>query len=256
MPVSVPILEAFGLYLVRTSALVVASPILGSGTGFAGHKIALIVAVSIVLFLSGDGRLAQEAGVAEYVAMCFHEVLLGLFLAFVLQLVLLAIRVAGELIGVEMAFNMASIVDPGTGISTPLVTQIYEAMFFLGLLAVNGHHWLLRALAGSFERAPIGGLGLEPEATGLIIELFERMFMAGLTFAAPVMFLLMLVSVLVGLLSRLVPQINVLEVGFNLRVAVGLVAILAFTPFIAPAMNTLFEELMSGLDRCLDALEA
>jgi flagellar biosynthetic protein FliR len=254
--ITLPLLQAFGLYLLRTSALVVASPLLGSGTGFAGHKIALILAVAVVLFLSGDGRLAAEVGVAEYVVMCFHEVLLGLFLAFVLQVVLLAIRVAGELIGVEMAFNMASIVDPGTGISTPLVTQIYEAMFFLGLLAVNGHHWLLRALQGSFERAPIGGVGLEPEAAGLVLELFERMFMAGITFAAPVLFLLMLVSVLVGLLSRLVPQINVLEVGFNLRVAVGLVAILAFTPFLAPAMNTLFEELMGGLDRCLDALEA
>ena len=187
--------------------------------------------------------------------MCLHEVMVGLFLAFVLQMVLLAIRVAGELIGVEMAFNMASIVDPGTGISTPLITQIYEAVFFLGLLAVNGHHWLLRALQSSFTRAPIGGIGLEVGAVSMILDLFERMFMAGITFAAPVLFLLVLVSVLVGFLSRLVPQINVMEVGFTLRVAIGMAAILLFSPFLAPAMNTLFEELMGGLDLCLDALE-
>ena len=256
MSITLPLLEAFGLYLIRTSALVLASPMLGSGTGFAGYKIALILAVTVVIFLSGGQMLGAEVGAAGYVLMCLHEVLVGIFLAFVLQMVLMAIRVAGELIGVEMAFNMASIVDPGTGISTPLITQLYEAVFFLGLLAVNGHHWLLRALSSSFERAPIGGIGLEPEAVTMLLELFGRMFMAGITFAAPVLFLLVLVSVIVGFLSRLVPQINVLEVGFNLRVAVGLLAIVTFSPFLAPAMNTLFEELMGGLDRCLDALEA
>jgi len=253
---TLPLLEAFGLYLLRTSALVLASPLLGTGTGFAGYKIALILGVSVVLFMSGGQALEAEAGALGYSVMCFHEVLVGLFLAFVLQMVLLAIRVAGELIGVEMAFNMASIVDPGTGINTPLITQIYEAVFFLGLLAVNGHHWLLRALESSFIRAPIGGIGLETEAVEMILDLFERMFMAGITFAAPILFLLVLVSVLVGFLSRLVPQINVMEVGFSLRVAVGMVAILVFSPFLAPTMNTLFEELMGGLDRCLDALEA
>lgn len=256
MPLSITLIEAFGLYLVRTSALVLSSPILGSGTGFAGYKVALILSVAVALFLSTGAPLAQEPGGIEFGLMCLHEILVGLFLGFVLQAVLIAVRVAGELVGTEMAFNMASIVDPGTGVQTPLVTQVYEVLFFLGLLAVNGHHWLLRALGSSFERAPIGGLRIEGGVVPLLLELFSRMFKAGITFAAPVLVLLLMVSVLIGLLARLVPQINVLEVGFNIRVMVGLLALFLFSPLLAPAMNTLFEQLMGGLDGCLEALEA
>ncbi len=256
MSITVTLLEAFGLYLLRTSALILASPLLGSGTGFAGYKIALVLAVTVVIFMSTGQVLEHPVGAIDYGLMCFREILIGLFLAFVLQAVLLAVRVAGELIGTEMAFNMASIVDPNTGINTPLVTQVYELAFFLGLLAINGHHWLLRALGSSFERAPIGDFGLEDGMSGAILDLFSRMFSAGIVFAAPILVLLVLVSALIGFLSRVVPQINVMEVGFNIRVAVGLLAIFLFSPFIAPAMTTLYEELMGGLNQCLDALGA
>jgi flagellar biosynthetic protein FliR len=255
MSISITLLEAFGLYLVRTSALILGSPLLGTGTGFSGYKIALVMSVTVVTFMSTGDALPEEVGGIQYALMCFHEVLMGLFLAFVLQMVMVAVRVAGEIIGTEMSFNMASIVDPGTGISSPLVTQIYEAIFFLGLLSVNGHHWILRALGNSFERAPIGGIGMEFGAAGTIIELFSRMFSAGLVFAGPVLALLILVSVLIGFLSRVVPQINVMEIGFILRVTTGLVGIFVFSPYLAPAMNTLFQELMLGIDNVLNVME-
>ena len=249
-------LEAFGLYLVRTSVLVLGTPILGSGTGFAGYKIALIMAVTTVLFISGGMDAAEPLGVGGfgYGLLCFREVLIGLFLAFVLQVVVLAVRVGGELIGTEMAFNMASLVDPGTGVRTPLITQFYEALFFLGLLSVNGHHWVLGALANSFGRAPIGNLHIGDGAPALMRDLFGHMFAAGFVFAAPVLVLLMLVSVLIGLMARVVPQVNVLEMGFTLRVGIGLVGMFVFSPLIAPAMDVLFKNLMGGLDGCLDAI--
>ncbi len=254
MPISITIIEAFGLYLVRTSALILGSPLLGTGTGFAGYKIALIMGVSLVLYMSGEVPEVLDVAGLEYGMLCLRELMIGIFLAFVLQAVILAVRVGGELIGTEMAFNMASIVDPGTGIRTPLITQFYEALFFLGLLSVNGHHWILRALANSFERAPIGSLHLSDGLFEQVKLLFVHMFSAGLVFAAPVLVLLLLVSVLIGMMARVVPQVNVLEMGFTLRVSIGIVAMFLFSPLIAPAMEVLFENLMDGLDGCLEVL--
>jgi hypothetical protein len=89
-----------------------------------------------------------------------REVLIGLALGFVLQARALAVRVGGELIGQRNGFNMASSRRPAArASSTPLITQFYEGLFLLGLLAVDGHHLLVRALADSFERAPVGELG-------------------------------------------------------------------------------------------------
>ncbi len=254
MPISLALIESFGLYLVRTSVLILGTPLLGTGSGFSSYKIALIMAVTVVIFLSTGEVLPQQVEIMEYGMMCFHEVVVGVFLAFSMQIVLVAVRTAGEIIGTEMAFNMASIVNPGTGINTPLITQVYEAVFFLGLLSVNGHHWLIRSLGNSFDRAPIGGIGLKDGMVGMVTELFSRMFSAGLVFAGPVVALLVLISVAIGLLSRVVPQVNVMEVGFNLRVITGLLAIFIFSPYLGPAMDTLYAELMTALNNCLDVL--
>ena len=249
-------LEAFSLYLVRTSALVIAAPILGSQSGFNGYKVALIVALAFLLYSAGGAPLAEVPVPIEYVVLALREVIIGLFLAFTLQGLLVAVRVAGELIGHEMGFNMASIVDPTTGVNTPVLTQVYEIFFLLGLLAVDGHHLLLRALEKSFDRAPVGSFDLSGNLAWVAQSFFAQMFTAGITFAAPVMVLLALVSLLIGLLARAVPQLNVMEVGFTARIAVGLLAMLAFSPLLAPALEGLYLHLSDGLDAALDAIAA
>lgn len=247
-------LEALGLYLVRTSALVLASPLLGSATGFAGYKVGLIAAVALLLYGATGAPLDHAPLPIEYGCLVLREVLIGIFLAFTLQAAVVAVRVAGEMIGHEMGLNMATLVDPSTGVNAPVVTQMYEAFFFLGLLAVDGHHLLLRALGQSFVRAPIGGIELHAGLAWIAETMFKQMFAAGITFAAPVMVLLALVSLLIGLLARAVPQLQVMEVGFSARIAVGLIALLAFAPFLAPALDSLYGQFMVGLDVALDTL--
>lgn len=247
-------LEAFGLYLVRTSALILASPLLGGATGVSGYKVGLITAVSLLLYTATGAPLDHAPLPIEYGCLVLREVLIGIFLAFTLQAAVVAVRVAGEMIGHEMGLNMASQVDPSSGVSAPVVTQMYEAFFFLGLLAVDGHHLLLRALGQSFERAPIGGIQLSASVAWIAESLFKQMFAAGISFAAPVMVLLALVSLLIGLLARAVPQLQVMEVGFSARIIVGLLALLVFAPFLAPALDNLYGQFMVGLDVALDAL--
>ena len=248
------ILEAFGLYLLRTSALVLAAPVLGTGTTFSGVKIGLIFALAVVLFGATGQPLDAPVGAFAYGIAALRELLIGLFLAFTLHAVFVAVRVAGELVANEMGFAMASTVDPATGMRTPVVTQVYEVLFILALLAVNGHLWLLRALGESFERAPVGNLTLGGDLAGVAQRLLGELFAAGVTFAAPVMVLLLLVSVLIGLLARTVPQLNVLEFGFNMRIATALVGMCAFAPMLAPAMESLLARLMDSLEVGLDTL--
>ena len=250
------ILGAFGLYLARTSALVLGAPLLGSGSGFTGYRIALIAGVSFLLYVATGHALPEAVDAVEYGLLVLREVLIGTFLAFVLHVVLLGIRVAGELIGHEMGMDMAAVVDPATGIRTPMVTRLYESLFYIGLLALDGHHWLFRALGDSFRRTPVGELRFADGALDLLMKLVTEMFVAGLTFAVPVMVLLLLVSVLIGILARVVPQMNVLEVGFTLRIAVALVALFVFAPLLAPGMAQLYRHLADGLGAAVEELGA
>ena len=155
-----------------------------------------------------------------------------------------------------MAFTISSQVDPQTGVNTPLITQVYEGLFLVGLLSVNGHLWLVRALSGTFERAPVGRIGIDLPAAAYAQSVFAEMFGVGIAFAGPIVVLLMLVSLLVGFLARAVPQLNVLEMGFTLRIGVGLIAMFLFAPLLEPISNALYGALADRLERFLDILGA
>lgn len=246
------ILAGFLLVLARTAALVLAAPVLGQGTGFSGYRIGLIFFLALLLFAATGAPV--EAPPIELGLMALREVVIGIFLGFLLQLVLLAVRVAGELVGQEMGFLIARQVDPTSGVASTLITNLYENLFLLVLLALDGHHWLLRSLERSFEFAPLGRITLGKSVAPTAISMFAEMFRAGLVFAAPVMVFLLLVSLVIGLLSRAVPGLNVLEVGFTLRVLVALGALFVFAPLMEPAMRNLHQELLRWLERGLVAL--
>ncbi len=249
-------IEAFGLFLARTSALVLAAPLLGNSTSFTGAKIGVIGILSVVLFAAGGEPLGYSPGVFEFALMAAREVAIGLFLAFVLQLVMLAVRVAGVMVGHQMSFNMSNLVDPNSGTQSPVIAFFYETLFILALLAADAHLWLIRALDASYRRAPVGEMSWTASAPEAVLDMFSQLFTAGLTFAAPVMLLLSIVSLVMGLLVRVVPQINVIEFGFNLRVLGGLVSLLVFAPWIQPASDHLLDVLMENLNAGLNALEA
>ncbi len=256
MDLFVPIetIEAFGLMLARTGALFAVAPILGLGTGMSGYKVALIFLISLVLYIALGQPLPPGTDGPTFAVMMARELLIGAFVGFTLEVALLAVRVAGEMIGHEMGFMVARQVDPITGVQSSLITNVYENVFLLALLLLNGHHWLLRALDSSFAFAPVGELTLGADLPATFQAMFSEMFSAGIVFAAPVMVFLVIVSVLIGILARAVPTLNVLEIGFTLRVIVSLCAMYMFAPLLEPSMTSLHARFLHWLERGLAAL--
>jgi len=248
------LLGALGLYLVRASALVLFAPIFSAGGSIVGYRVALIAILSVLMYATTGTPLPGDVGPLVYGAMALRELLIGLFLGFLLRVVMLAPKVGGHFIGHEMGFAIASQADPETGVEMPLISRLYENFFLLGLLVVDGHHWLLRGLSTSFERAPVGDVRLSSDLALTLQHLFGEMFEAGLSFAAPVMVLLVLVSILIGLLARAVPYLNILEVSFTVRISLALFAMYLFAPLLEPIMTQLYEQLELVIERSLDGL--
>ena len=250
-------IAAFVLFVARTGAMIMAAPILGFGTGFSSYRIALIISLAGLLYLvHGEPLSAQDLAPITLGAMTLREILIGIFLGIILRMFTLALNVTGEMIGQEMGFMAARQLDPATGVQTTLITSLYENIFLLALLALNGHHWLLRGLGDSFNRAPIGELGLSDGIVEALLRLFGQMFSAGIVFAAPVLVFLALTSITIGLLARAVPHLNILEIGFSLRVSVGLCSIALFAPLLEPALTNINELFVTWVHTSLNALEA
>jgi flagellar biosynthetic protein FliR len=148
----------FGLVLTRTGALVLSAPVLGQGTGFAGYRVGLIFFLAFLLYWT-VGAPVSEAHPLALGAMALREVLIGIFLGLLLQFVR-SRCVAGELVSQEMASakkarSIRRVASAATCHEPP------ENVFLLVLLALNGHHWLLRP-ESSFAMAPIGHVTLGP----------------------------------------------------------------------------------------------
>lgn len=248
-------LAAFGLFLVRSSALVVAVPLV-SKIGFAMYKIALVIVLAGVMYSVCDTPTVEFGGFLDWGLLAIREFLIGFGLAMLLQVSLLAARVGGELVGLEMGIQMGAQVDPISGVSTPLIARYYEEVLIVGLFAINGHHWIVRGLRESFERAPVGSANFNLSIVELITTFFREMFSAGLAFVAPIIVLMSLVSLVVGLIARTVPQINVLELSFTLRIAVALIGLVLFAPGLEVLVTVVMDQLDQYTAAFLDLLEA
>ncbi|MHC4261095.1 MAG: flagellar biosynthetic protein FliR [Planctomycetota bacterium] len=248
------IVIAFVLCLVRAGALVATAPLLGASFATTPPKIALSMALAFALY-GAAGEPAVDAGGMHLTVLVMRELVIGLFLGFLLQLVLMAIRVMGEILGLEMGLQMANQVDPVTGISMPIVTRIYEGFAMLALLSIDAHHWVVRSLFDSIERAPLGIVASTDALGSVFMAMSSEMLGAGLALAAPFSIVMSLVSILLGLLARTAPQVNVLELGFTLRIAIAMVAMLVFSPLLGPMFDALFQSLADWIEVGLDALE-
>lgn len=227
---------SFSLILARVGAFVAAQPLFG------GRQVPRLVKVGLAFALATFwlGELAPVAGPDDlqfssatpwpvYALAVVRESLIGAVLGYGLGILLLPARIAGEFIGQELGLSMASVSDPTADNPATLVGQLFEVLGIAIFLDLNGHHIWLAALDGTFERWPIGGampsLPVAPLVGGL-----AQAHEWGLMLAAPLAMCMFVSSVLLALMARAAPQLNLMSVGFSLRLGVGLIAMILFLP--------------------------
>jgi len=169
-----------------------------------------------------------------------HEVIIGLAMGFVLQMVFGILAMAGEYISFGMGLGFATMNDPQHGIQVPVVGQYFIVLATLIFLSLNGHLILIEVLLESFRTLPIGGGGLENEGLWGMVLWGTQMFEGALLVSLPVVASLLLVNVSFGIITRSAPQLNIFAVGFPLTLMIGFTLIMLSMPTLGP----LFENIM------------
>jgi flagellar biosynthetic protein FliR len=213
----------------RLAGLVVFAPV------FAGPGVPMRLRLFLLIGLAatlGPMLAARDAAVlspvtdAALIPLLGREVVLGLIIGFAASLPFLGARMGGILMGQQMGLGIAALFDPGAGDQCQIIGRLLWLLAIAGFVLLGGHELLLLAVLHSFEHMPpgialseIGWLGL---LSGLLLSAFEL----ALRVAAPLLALIMLESIAVGFLGRTVPQLNILSVGFPLRILLGLAVLL------------------------------
>lgn len=171
--------------------------------------------------------------------VAIQQLLTGLIMGFVLQMVFAAFAIGGQTIAMSMGLGFASMVDPQNGVQGPVIGQYYTILAGLLFLALDGHLVLIRVLADSFAFLPIAGNGVSRDVLWSVAAWAGRMFAGGVLIAIPAVSALLLTNITFGVITRSAPQLNIFGVGFPLTLTLGFIIMINALPSLAPQFDNL-----------------
>ena len=242
-----PQLWALVFVMVRIGAAFIAAPVFGAVSLPLTVRVSLSGAIG-VLVLSTHSITPPAAvfALATFVSVA-AEALVGFAMGFVLQTAFAAPLIASEVIGGAMGIGFASSIDPQNGRSTPALGQFMSVMLTLLFLSVDGHLVLVDMLVKSYEALPPGAAWLGADRLKAIAFFGGYAFLAGLLLALPVGFLLLCLNLVVGMMSRSAPALNLFSVGMPASLAVGVIALAVAFPAMGDYMLVIIRESLGVL---------
>ncbi len=230
------------LPLFRVAAFVMAAPILSTGTIPMNVKVIISVAITIAIVPSLTPNNTIDPVSLEMFFLIFQQILIGVSLGFVMQFIFAAVVMGGQLIGMQMGLGFALMMDPQTGISVPVVSQFYNIIAVLLFLSINGHLVLIQILGESFNAIPIGGVGLPLSAIESLVYFSAWVFSGALIMVLPAVVALLMINMVMGVVTRATPQMNIFAVGFSITITAGFIVIMVTLSTALPQLIILFNE--------------
>lgn len=229
----------------RALALMTSLPVFSQRTVPMRVKIALALFIAVAAQVSLPEMPVVQLDTPLAVLLVVQQVLIGVSLGFAVRLVFAAVELGGEIIGLQMGLNFAGFFDPATSAQGTASGKFFGTIVAFLFVIVNGHLALIAALIKSFTAFPVGPepfaflRATQPQTWG------GELFMLGLWIALPLVGMLLFVNLVLGVISRVAPQINVFAVGFPITLSVGLVGMLLTLPLMQQPFTMALERMLA-----------
>ncbi len=211
-------------------------------------SLGMVLTVAIVPVLPAAPQVALASG--EGLLLLLQQIAIGAVLGFSMRIVVTTIDLAGSFMAMQMGLSFATLFDPINGAQTPVVSQFLVIATTLILLAFNGHHLVIEALARSFVEVPVGTTLTAP-GFAVVLHWAGVMFSTGLHIALPVTAALLTTNLTIGMMSRAAPQLNIFAIGFPLTLGVGFVVFYFTLAYLPAQLDALW---LRGLDAAMNAV--
>ena len=234
------------LAAIRPGAAFLAAPVFGAPQVPVQLRFVIALAVGLPALATGSLVLPPD-GLASFqgISLILGEVLVGLALGFAVQIGLSAALIAGETIGNAMGLGFAAMVDPMTNAQSGAIGQMLSILGTFLFLAMGGHLILASIIVDSYRALPPGSAWLSAEKIHGLLLFGGDIFAMGIVIALPVGFAVVLVQLVMGVLARSAPALNIFSVGLPAALLAGLVLLAVATPQMSDAITS---ALLRGLD--------
>lgn len=216
-------IPTFVLVVFRLAGMALYAPLFGSGRIPRRLRVALVLVLALgmapglksppIAPISTPWGLALGIG---------GEMAFGLAMGMVMSFVFIAVQWAGEIIGQQLGFNLSEVLDPQFGSQSSLLGDLYYMFTLVIFLLIGGHRAMLRGVRASFEALPLLSLGIDQSIFKLLMDLLFSATLLAVQLAAPVLVTMLIVDLVLGLIGRTMPQMNVMATALSLKAALGI----------------------------------
>ena len=219
------------LIFIRILSAFVSAPVFNNSAFPAIAKIFLAFVIAYVIFsLVDKSKIVIEFNTWFLLSNVFKEVITGLLLGFTLNMVFYGLTFAGSIMGFDIGLASAQLLNPFDETNSEVIGNI---LYFLGMLIfllINGHHYLIRALYSSFSIVPLGKYTINQPVYDLLLKYTSSVFVIAIKIAAPVLVSFFLIHIAEGIISRVIPQMQVFFVTQPLKIGLGIILIIIALP--------------------------
>ena len=215
----------FTLVVFRLAGMMLFAPLFGSARIPRRVRIVLLLVLSLGMVQgvrAPDHMPETTWGMALGIG---GEMAFGLAMGMVMSFVFIAVQWAGEVIGQQIGFNLSEVLDPQFGAQSSLIGDLYFMFTLVVFLLVGGHHAMLRGVRASFDALPLLSLGMNQSVFQVLLDLFHAATVLAIQLAAPVLVTMLIVDLVLGLIGRTIPQMNVMSAALSLRAALGILVV-------------------------------
>lgn len=218
----IDVVWTFLLLIVRFTGAIMLCPGLGMGVSGLPVRAPAIMVFSFAALLGGQ-MAAMPANTLLAVGMMFSELIFGAFLGILPQLVIAGVQTAASICSTSMGLQASQLIDPTLQVSVPDLARIFGDISVLIFISLSGHHAVMYAVSGMGGIVVPGSFVASEKIIEILVNHSAEVFEIGVLFSAPVVVALLLTNVVLALISKAIPTVNVFMVSFPLTIAVGLV---------------------------------
>lgn len=244
------ILGAIMIIGLRVSGLMLFAPFLSNVVIPPRVKIILVIAITAVLYPVYAPRL-ETLDLSKWPIIVGTETILGVAIGVTTYAVFEAVQIAGQMLSIQMGYSLVNILDPTTQVETTVVSVFHQSMAILIFLSLNVHHWIIRAVAHSFDYLPPGTVTVGPRFAQAILHEGEIILGLGIQIAAPVLAATLLVDLILGLLGKSSPQMPLMLLGPAVKSMLGVFLLTVTIGFWPRVFERQFAQSISYMEQVL-----
>lgn len=254
MQFTVEYLEIILLILVRMASMVATAPFFNLTNIPVKVKVGLSFFLSMIALQFVDYTTVEYIGILGYAILVLQESITGVIIGISSAFCLYILNFSGHMIDMEIGFSMAMEFDPTTNVQSTISANLFSQLFLVLFVVSDMHYFLIDTIYDSYQLIPIGGASVKGNFLAVILTYITDYFIIGFRIVLPVFSCILVINIVLGILAKVAPQMNMFVIGMQLKVFVGLFLVFLVMGLMPNVTDFLFTEMQKVTKLFLDAL--